>query len=249
MKKIITKKTHPIFFLLIFLFTISSCKKAYAPAEETVSEDTTAVVADTVMESAPSLPKPLEYFQRLKPTSIVNLSSFLNRNTSLLNCNNKIIKILNTKLLLEEGEYKYFYLNNGNYGIITNKQCTTESGKLIKTEQDPNDNNCKWYEFTCVENGYFQFYIISITKKGMNGNIPINESKLMEHYNDDALDTNWRAIPELKKLLQNPKNTFSDDYSLIVKFFKIKKTGLAPAKLVSSSGSEYKTAIKTLFKN
>lgn len=197
-----------------------------------------------------ALPTPayLEYFQRLKPTATVYLSSFLNRKASLLNCNNKIIKVLNSKLLLEEGEYKYFYLEDGSFGIITNKQCVTKDGKLIKNGQNTNDNGCKWFDFTCVEKGYSQFYILFITKKGKEGETTFSETEFLRYYNDDALDTNWRSITELNTLFKDSKNVFSEDYSFIVKLFRIQKIGMAKAELVKNNNYDYKTPIKLLFK-
>jgi hypothetical protein len=190
-----------------------------------------------------------EYFQRLKPTATVYLSSFFKRNTSLLNCNNKIIKVLNSKLLLDEGEYKYFYLENGSFGIITNKQCITKDGKLIKNGKNTNDRGCKWFDFTCVEEGYSQFYILFITKKGKEGETVFSETEFLKYYNNDALDTNWRSIPELNILLKDSKNVFSEDYSFIVKLFRIQKIGMAKAELVRNNNYNYKTPIKLLFNN
>lgn len=198
-----------------------------------------------------SLPKYVVYFQKLNPTKSVNLNSYFKTGISLKDVNNKLTKVIEQKLKISIGNYKYFDAGNGNYAIITKKECITKEGKTINQQQCSPEKNCAWYELSCVEEGYSRFYLFLVTKKIL-GVKPagFNEEEFKKLFETDALDSNWKAIPEINKLLSNPENKFTDEYSVIVKLFEIKKEGqMGDAEIIEDPTYDFEKQIKSKFQS
>lgn len=195
------------------------------------------------------LPSYVTYFQKLNPTKTVYLTSYFKKGISLKQLNSQLITVLEKKLKRETGNYKYFDVGNGNYSIITRKECITKDGKTINTEQCKPDKDCSWFQFSCVEEGYSRFYLFLITKKVLGENpAGFDLDEFSKIYETDALDSNWKAIPELNKLLSNPKNTFTEDYSVLVKLFEIKKEGqMGDAEILDDPTYDFEKQIKSKF--
>ncbi|KAF2333072.1 hypothetical protein [Flavobacterium daemonense] len=200
------------------------------------------------MES--KLPNYVIYFQKLNPTKTVYLTPYFKKGISLKQLNLQLTDVLEKKLKIEAGNYKYFDVGNGNYAIITRKECITKDGKTINTEHCKPDKDCSWFQFSCVEEGYSRFYLFLITKKIIGENpAGFDEEEFKKIFETDALDSNWKAVPEVNKLLSNPENKFTDDYSVIVKLFEIKKEGqMGDATILEDPTYEFEKQIKNCFK-
>ncbi|MDQ6472131.1 thrombospondin type 3 repeat-containing protein [Flavobacterium sp. LHD-80] len=196
------------------------------------------------------LPNYVTYFQKLNPTKTIHLTPYFKKGIPLKQLNSQLISVVEKKLKRETGNYKYFDVGNGNYAIITRKECITKDGKAINTEQCKPDKDCSWFQFSCVEEGYSRFYLFLITKKVLGENpAGFDLEEFSRIYETDALDSNWKSIPELSKLLSNPENKFTDEYSVIVKLFEIKKEGqMGDAEVLEDPTYEFEKQIKNSFK-
>ncbi|MTH17131.1 thrombospondin type 3 repeat-containing protein [Flavobacterium sp. LC2016-01] len=196
------------------------------------------------------LPNYVTYFQKLNPTKTVYLTPYFKKGIPLKQLNSQLTGVLEKRLKIEIGNYKYFDVGNGNYAIITRKECITKDGKTIYTEQCKPNKECSWFQFSCVEEGYSRFYLFLVTKKILGENpAGFSLEEFSKIYETDALDSNWKSIPELNKLLSNPENKFTDEYSIIVKLFEIKKEGqLGDAKVLEDPTYEFEKQIKNSFK-
>ena len=203
----------------------------------------------TVAMMKDPMPNYITYFQKLNPTRSVSLTSYFKKGIPLKQLNSQLITVLEKKLKIENGNYKYFDIRNGNYAIITRKECITKDGKAINTEHCKPDKDCSWFQFTCVEEGYSRFYLFLITKKILGENpAGFDEEEFKKIFETDALDSNWKAIPEVKELLSNPENKFTDDYSIIVKLFEIKKEGqMGDPEILEDPTYEFEKQIKSKF--
>lgn len=197
-----------------------------------------------------SLPPYVVYFQKLNPTKTVYLNSFFKKGIPLKEVNTQLTTVIEKKLKIAFGNYKYFETGNGNYAIVTKKECITKGGKTINQEQCSPEKDCSWYEFTCVEEGYSRFYLFLVTKKILGENpIGFNEDEFKKLFETDALDSNWKAIPGIDKLLSNNSNKFTDEYSILVKLFEIKKEGqIGDPEILEDPTYEFENQIKTTFK-
>lgn len=203
----------------------------------------------TVSMTKDPLPNYVTYFQKLNPTKTVYLTSYFKKGIPLKQLNSQLVTVLEKKLKRETGNYKYFDIGKGNYAIITQKECISKDGKAIYTEQCKPDKDCSWFQFSCVEEGYSRFYLFLITKKVLGENpAGFDIEEFSKIYETDALDSNWKAIPELNKLLSNTKNVLTEDYSVIVKLFEIKKEGqMGDPEILEDPTYDFEKQIKNKF--
>lgn len=198
-----------------------------------------------------SVPEHIIYFQKLYPTRTVFLHSFFKTGTPLKEVNTQLVAVIEKKLKITFGDYKYFYIGNGNYAIVTRKECITKDGKTINLEKCTPDKSCSWYELSCVEEGYSRFYLFLITKDILGDNSAgFEEKEFKRLFETDALKPNWKSIPEINKLLSNTNNKFTEDYSIAVKFFEIKKEGqMGNPEILVDPTYEFKKQIESKFQS
>lgn len=185
------------------------------------------------------------YFTTLESSDQVTLSSFFKKGESLKKGNEKLVKIISTKLKFQDGEIKYFALQNGGYGIITKLQCITLEG--TKKAGCTEENRCSFFNPACIEIGYSQFLLFLVTKKDMEG----NEKFTMDSFNsmiiDKELDSNYNSLEVLKKLLSDD-NKYNEDYSFTIRLFQIKKAQLAKPIIIEPTYN-FKEKMHRLFNN
>jgi hypothetical protein len=187
-----------------------------------------------------------KYFRNLIPTESKYVSHFLKRGSTLGECHNRIRKVLEDKLHFEEGDFKYMSLSDDGFAIITKKQCITKAGVPISDCDVP--ETCRWYDITCAETEYSQFYLLMVSKKNWGETIGFSEADFRKHYTDDDLDVNWNSVPEIKALFENKDKKFTTDYTFVVKLIEIQKTQMDELPFVVARATyKFKQKITGLF--
>lgn len=190
------------------------------------------------------------YFQRLRPTRSIKLNKYFKKNITLKECNNQLTNVLEQKLKIADGNYKYFPINSNSYGIITKKECIKENGSSTEKQICTPTNNCKMFNVFCVEEQYSRFYLILVTTKMLGEKSPgFTEEEFKKIYETDELDSNWNSVPEIKQLLSKSNNKLTNEYSIIIKLFEIKKEGtMGDAEVLSDPTYDFATHVDNYFK-
>jgi hypothetical protein len=186
-----------------------------------------------------------EYFTDLKSSTQVKINSFFTNGESLKNVNDKLVKIIISKMNYDDGTFKYFPLSNGGYGIITEIRCIDEKGNV--NSNCPNTKNCNWYHLSCIEEGLSQCILFLITKKDLDGNDIFILEEFSQQIKKGGVDSNFKTITTLKSLISD-NNKYNDDYSFYIRLFEIKKKTMAAPSIIDPT-YDFGKKMKELFKN
>ena len=165
------------------------------------------------------------YYTNLSPSVLTYRSKFFKMGSTIGQCAVKLEYVLRSKMKLEEGDYKFFNLENDGFGVITQKQCLDpKATTYLRPHLDCDKLSvCPMYNIFCVSKGYWHFYIFLITKKPVKDKIKYQDETITRYYQEDELSSNWRAIPELRQLFENKNKKFTDEYSFAIKVMVVSK--------------------------